>query len=147
MSNIKAFIYSLIQPYISCNWNLTTIPTMTCPFCAIATGSPSSPDPPIVSGPGASAYIVLSTSTVVAFLDIAPLTRGHVLLCPREHRAKITDLTLQESAATGFWIPVLSKAVMKGVGLEIESGSWNIVQANGRLGFGQNYISYFLRLV
>lgn len=104
---------------------------MPCPFCLIASGAPPSPDPPLLTSPVGSAYYVLSTPLVVAFLDIAPVSTGHILLCPREHRAKAIEMTPIESAAIGFWLPVLSKAVMRAVWGGTE-GSWNVLQANGR---------------
>jgi diadenosine tetraphosphate (Ap4A) HIT family hydrolase len=104
---------------------------MPCPFCMIASGSPPSNDPPIIRSSQGSAYIVLSTPVIVAFLDIAPLTRGHLLVCPRSHAAKVTDMTVSESMAVGFWLPVLSRAVMKAVGSSAEEGCWNVIQANG----------------
>lgn len=105
---------------------------MPCPFCIIASGIPSSPSPPIVHSPMGSAYPVLSTPLVVAFLDIAPVSAGHVLVCPREHRAKSSEMTALESAAIGFWVSVLSRAVMRAVG-EGTEGSWNVLQANGEM--------------
>ncbi|RDW95326.1 HIT-like protein [Coleophoma crateriformis] len=105
---------------------------MPCPFCMIASGTPASPSPPVLTSKFGSAYPVLSTPTVIAFLDIAPIARGHVLLCPRQHSSKVIGLSPPESAAVGFWLPILSRAVMKAVhGQEGEDGSWNILQANG----------------
>jgi galactose-1-phosphate uridylyltransferase len=42
------------------------------------------------------AFVLLSTQHVVAFLDIFPLVRGHVLLCPRRHAEKVGDMTSRE---------------------------------------------------
>jgi diadenosine tetraphosphate (Ap4A) HIT family hydrolase len=99
----------------------------------IASGIPPSSDPAILRSQFGAAYPVLSTPVVVAFLDIAPLSRGHVLLCPRRHCAKSTDMTVAESAALGIWLPILTKAVLKAVDPEgsLETASWNIIQANG----------------
>lgn len=105
---------------------------MTCPFCLIAAGSVPSSDPPILKSPHGSGFLLLSTSLVVAFLDIAPVSRGHVLICPREHRSKITDLTGGEAATIGFLLPVLSHCLMKALGGMAESASWNVIQANGK---------------
>jgi diadenosine tetraphosphate (Ap4A) HIT family hydrolase len=104
---------------------------MPCPFCMIASGSPPSSDPPNISSPAGSAYLILSTPTVVAFLDIAPVAAGHLLLCPRTHRAKDIEMTGLESAAIGFWLPVLSKSVMRAL-FGGTNGSWNVMQANGK---------------
>jgi diadenosine tetraphosphate (Ap4A) HIT family hydrolase len=104
---------------------------MPCPFCLIGSDIPPSAEPSTVHSPIGSAYPVLSTPLVVAFLDIAPVSGGHLLVCPRQHCGKITDLTALESAAIGFWLPVLSRAVMRAVGAGTD-GSWNILQANGK---------------
>src|SRR6266480_2566942 len=43
-------------------------------------------------------FILLSTPDVIAFLDIAPLTRGHVLIATRRHRVKTVELSTAEGA-------------------------------------------------
>lgn len=48
------------------------------------------------------AFVLLSTPHVVAFLDIYPLTRGHVLVCPRRHAEKVGDMTSSEGAEVGI---------------------------------------------
>jgi diadenosine tetraphosphate (Ap4A) HIT family hydrolase len=89
---------------------------------------PSSPllDPNITS-PQPSTFVVLSTPHLIAFLDIMPLSIGHILLCPRPHRPKLTDATPAESAELGRYLRILSKAVVRATGV----GDWNVVQNNG----------------
>ncbi|KAG4438344.1 hypothetical protein IFR05_006188 [Cadophora sp. M221] len=89
---------------------------MPCPFCMIGSNTPPSTNPAIINSPYGSAYPVLSTTIVVAFLDITPLSPGHLLVCPRRHAMKASEMTVAESAALGFWLPVLTKAVLKSVG-------------------------------
>ncbi|KAM5354510.1 hypothetical protein ACJ41O_001157 [Fusarium nematophilum] len=74
-----------------------------------------------------SSFVVLSTPTLIAFLDILPLSRGHLLLCPRSHRPKLTDVTASEAAHLGRHLRVLSKATARATGVE----DWNVVQNNG----------------
>jgi len=100
-----------------------------CPLCVVASTSPPAPNPTIAAGAAASAYVVLSTPSVISFLDIAPLARGHVLLCPRTHLEKLSDVPTEESAVLGFWLPIVSRAVMRSV--YGGKGSWNVVSANG----------------
>src|SRR4051812_4633733 len=114
---------------------------MPCPFCSIAAATPISPNPQNISSPAGSAYILLSTPLVVAFLDIAPLAPGHLLLCPRMHREKVSELSAGEAAAIGFWVPVLSRAVMRALWGGTE-GHWNVIQANGLFLF---YLIWFER--
>src|SRR6201982_2477035 len=52
---------------------------MSCLFCDIAAGD-------------VAADIVLADDDFVAFLDIRPVFKGHVLLVPREHVVTLPDL-------------------------------------------------------
>ncbi|KAK3323863.1 HIT-like domain-containing protein [Cercophora scortea] len=56
-----------------------------------------------------------------------PLSQGHVLLCPRTHRRKLTDATPAEAAELGRYLRVLSAAVGAATGV----ADWNVVQNNG----------------
>ncbi|KAL8790598.1 MAG: hypothetical protein Q9195_006278 [Heterodermia aff. obscurata] len=122
-----------------------------CPFCAIAGECPPSTPaallPPTAlsqscnppSRPSARlAYMLLSTPYLIAFLDHAPISRGHVLVATRRHRDKLSDVSVQEGMALGKWLSIVSRAVMMGAtGREsdeaehTELGDWNVVQNNG----------------
>ncbi|PMD63804.1 HIT-like protein [Hyaloscypha bicolor E] len=104
---------------------------MSCPFCMIADSIPPATEPKVLTTPLGSAYPVLSTAIVIAFLDIAPVTPGHILLCPRRHCEKATDMTVAEAAALGVWLPILTRALLKVLGTTTEEAGWNIIQANG----------------
>ena len=52
---------------------------MACVFCAIVSGE-------------ADAHRVVEDDDFVAFLDVRPVFRGHVLLVPREHVVTLPDL-------------------------------------------------------
>lgn len=56
-----------------------------CIFCAIATGR-------------AEASIVYEDDTVVAFVDLNPVTQGHLLVVPRTHAVGLEDLDPDTSA-------------------------------------------------
>lgn len=109
-----------------------------CPFCNIARCFPpfNPLQPPPASHsilastrtyPHAETFVVLSTPLVVAFLDIAPLAEGHLLLCPRQHRQKLSAVSAVEAGELGRWLRVLSAALMRATGVD----DWNIVQNNG----------------
>lgn len=109
-----------------------------CPFCHISSVfppyNPANPPPstspllnPDLTTPQPSTFIILSTPHLIAFLDIMPLSLGHILLCPRPHRPKLTDATPAESAELGRYLRVLSAAVVRATGV----GDWNVVQNNG----------------
>lgn len=55
-------------------------PPSDCIFCRIAAGQ-------------APAYVVYEDAATMAFLDIFPFTRGHLLVVPREHGERINQLT------------------------------------------------------
>ncbi|KAI9782692.1 MAG: hypothetical protein M1839_004679 [Geoglossum umbratile] len=107
-------------------------PPPTCPFCAIAsshaplppTNTTTAYDPSATNPP---AFPILSTPTVLAFLDIMPLARGHLLVAPRRHAEKMSDLSPEEASSLGAWLPVLSRVVCRAAGCE----DWNVVQNNG----------------
>lgn len=111
--------------------------TDDCPFCNIAANFPPFDPlhPPAASDPllspqrtsNTETFVVLSTPLVMAFLDIAPLSEGHVLLCPRTHREKLTSLDDNEAGELGRWLRIVSKALMRAVGID----DWNVVQNNG----------------
>lgn len=114
-----------------------------CPFCTIAKAYPpgrqpvpAAPDRDLVSP---QCYLVLSTEHVLAFLDIMPISPGHILLITRRHYEKMSsllqdcqdDAEAQEAQIVaktmGGYIPLLSKALCAATGVE----DWNIVQNNG----------------
>lgn len=72
-------------------------------------------------------FIVLAAPDVVAFLDILPMTAGHLLVATRGHRRLIGDVEGSEGRSVGFWLPLLARTVAKVVGVT----DYNIVQNNG----------------
>ncbi|OAP60760.1 hypothetical protein AYL99_05762 [Fonsecaea erecta] len=114
----------------------------SCPFCAIgstyATTSPLSSsetmakalDPEQLDPPS---FVLYSSEHVIAFLDIMPLTKGHVLVAPRKHRVKVGDLSPSEGAEIGRVLPLLARSVIKAVLPDIphEQADYNVVQNNG----------------
>ncbi|PGH18552.1 hypothetical protein AJ79_00331 [Helicocarpus griseus UAMH5409] len=121
-----------------------------CPFCAIAAAHP--PFPPsrldLPKGPSSNpdnddgppeqqTHLILSTKHVLAFLDIMPLTRGHVLVISRGHYEKLADVGIEVGRELGKWLPILSRVVTRTIlGTELDSRGedpmhWNVVQNNG----------------
>ncbi|KAF2211599.1 hypothetical protein CERZMDRAFT_43048 [Cercospora zeae-maydis SCOH1-5] len=119
-----------------------------CAFCRIsnaypnenATNVPLSPDPERVDP---QCHLILSTPLVLAFLDIMPISPGHILLTTRKHYRTLGDLysasnetwssrreaeeARDTSRALGEWLPIISRALCKVTGIE----DWNVVQNNG----------------
>ncbi|KAM3071321.1 hypothetical protein ACMFMG_008912 [Clarireedia jacksonii] len=103
---------------------------MACPFCSIASNYPPNSDSAALANSELtipSAFVVLSTPLCMAFLDIMPLSPGHLLLTTRKHNEKLSDVSAEESRELGEWLPRLSRALAKVTGV----WDWNIVQNNG----------------
>ena len=65
---------------------------------------------------------------VLAFLDVAPLASGHVLVIPKERKAELHQLTDEAAAALGRVLPRLARAVRAATG----ATAYNVLQNNGR---------------
>ncbi|HET9930233.1 MAG TPA: HIT family protein [Polyangiaceae bacterium] len=70
---------------------------------------------------------VYEDAHVLAFLDINPLSRGHVLVIPKEPAETLDALSDEASAAIGRVLPRLCRAVKRVSG----ASSYNILQNNG----------------
>ncbi len=70
---------------------------------------------------------VYEDAHVLAFLDIGPLSDGHLLVIPKEARAQIHELSDESAAALGRVLPRLARAVMAATG----ATAYNILQNNG----------------
>ena len=64
---------------------------------------------------------------VLAFLDIYPLSRGHLLVIPKERRAQLHELSEDSAAALGRVLPRLARAVLAATG----ATAYNVLQNNG----------------
>lgn len=111
----------------------TTMNSEYCPFCNIASTYP--PQSPLTFHPGTTtthddrvlpplaaetsegtnsfpsqsqshAYVILSTKSILAFLDIMPLTRGHVLVVPREHCPTLGDVGVRVGREVCLFAPI-----------------------------------------
>ena len=70
---------------------------------------------------------VYEDDKVLAFLDINPLSRGHVLIIPKEPAETLDQLSDDSAAAIGRVLPRLSRAVMAATGAR----HYNVLQNNG----------------
>ncbi len=73
------------------------------------------------------AAIVYEDKEYIAFMDKAPFSEGHTLVCPRKHGETIWDMTLPEIGGLFALSARLSRAVMKGT----NSDGFRFVQNNG----------------
>lgn len=63
---------------------------------------------------------------VLAFLDVNPISRGHVLVIPKEAAETLDQLSDESSAAIGRVLPRLSRAVLAVTG----APAFNVLQNN-----------------
>jgi histidine triad (HIT) family protein len=75
----------------------------------------------------AQANIVYEDEKYIAFLDIFPFSRGHTLVCPKQHGETIWDMTEDEIAELFQVASKVSKAVVAAVGAD----GFRFVQNNG----------------
>jgi histidine triad (HIT) family protein len=72
-------------------------------------------------------FKVYEDDRVFAFLDIGPLSKGHVLVVPKEEAVTLDSLSEESSAAIGRVLPRLCRAVLKVTG----ATAYNVLQNNG----------------
>lgn len=87
---------------------------MDCIFCKIIAG-----DIP--------AFKVYEDNSVLSFMDINPLTEGHLLVIPKKHSSGLFDTDDLTLAATIAAVSRVARAMKEALGLD----SLNLVQANG----------------
>jgi histidine triad (HIT) family protein len=86
----------------------------TCIFCKIVHGSIPS-------------VKVLETDHALAFLDINPVNKGHVLLVPKAHHADLASLPEDLAAETARLVPKLARAIQAATGAD----GLNLIVNNG----------------
>ena len=87
-----------------------------CIFCKIVAGR-------------VPAVKVLEDDAAIAFLDVAPLAQGHLLLIPKAHAATVDELTAEQAGELLKHVPALVRAVRAATGCE----GVNVLQNNGRV--------------
>lgn len=72
---------------------------------------------------------VFENEHVIAFLDVAPLSKGHTLVIPKERVATLHELSLESGAALGSALVKVANAIVRATG----TAEYNILQNNGAL--------------
>ena len=72
---------------------------------------------------------VFEDERVLAFLDVNPVSRGHVLVIPKEPAVTLDALTDDAAAAVGRVLPRIARAVLAATGAH----AYNVLQNNGPL--------------
>ena len=70
---------------------------------------------------------VYEDDKVLAFLDINPLSAGHVLVVPKEPAETMDELSDESAAALGRVLPRLCRAVVAATGVK----EYNVLENNG----------------
>ena len=100
-----------------------------CIFCAIVAGE-------------APAEIIYTDDHCLAFLDIAPVARGHTLVIPKIHRADLSDIGPDRAAQ-------VMRAAITVAGMlqdRLEPAGMNLLQATGPLA-GQTVFHFHLHVL
>ncbi len=74
------------------------------------------------------AHKLYEDGQVLAILDIGPLSRGHILVIPKEPAETLDQLSDESAAALGRLLPRLCRAVVAATGVS----QYNVLENNGR---------------
>ncbi len=86
-----------------------------CIFCKIAAGEiPCSK--------------IFENEQILAFMDIAPLNKGHLLVIPKDHFETVLDI---DDETYGRLFSIISR-IAKGVGVSINPDGMTVMQLNGK---------------
>lgn len=66
---------------------------------------------------------------VLCFLDVGPLSNGHLLVIPKEARAFLHELSDESAAAIGRVLPRICRALREVTG----ASAYNVLQNNGSI--------------
>lgn len=102
---------------------------VSCIFCKIVNGSIPSEK-------------VYEDEHVIAFMDITPVTKGHVLVIPKTHRENVYDLTEEEAANLFKVVPRIANALKT----TFQPAGMNLLQNNGSHA-GQSVFHFHLHLI
>jgi histidine triad (HIT) family protein len=90
----------------------------------------------------AASSILYEDDTVIAFLDIRPLTMGHTLVIPKDHYVDIFDIPPKELTSVHLVAKQLAFAVKKATSAD----GISIIQQNGKAA-GQDIFHFHVHVV
>lgn len=85
-----------------------------CVFCRIVAGT-------------IPATVLFQDRSIIAFLDVAPLAEGHLLVVPKSHCELLSELDPETAAELGRAFPRLGRALVGVTGAQ----GFNVLQNNG----------------
>ena len=101
----------------------------SCVFCAIVAGR-------------APATVVYEDEHTLAFMDINPATRGHVLVVPKRHARDILDVREEDALHVMRTVLRVARAVEQA----LQPDGLNLIQANRRAAF-QSVYHYHVHII
>ena len=72
-------------------------------------------------------FKVFENEHVLAFLDVAPLSKGHTLVIPKEPASSLHELSAESAATLGIALVQIAKAIVQVTGVS----EYNVLQNNG----------------
>lgn len=100
-----------------------------CVFCKIISGDISS-------------NTIYENSEFKVIMDIAPASKGHVLIIPKEHYANIYDIDVETAGRLFQFATVVARALKKALNCD----GMNILQNNGLIA-GQTVFHFHMHLI
>lgn len=101
----------------------------SCIFCNIVEGSIPSEK-------------IYEDEHVIAFMDIMPVTKGHVLIIPKTHRENLYEMTSEEAAQLFSVAPKIANVLKE----EFTPAGLNVLQNNGAPA-GQAVFHFHMHLI
>lgn len=74
------------------------------------------------------ASVIFENESVITLLDIGPLAEGHLLVVPRRHFSKLSDLPPAESSQLGAVLPAMARALLE----VTQAEGFNVLVNEGR---------------
>ena len=85
---------------------------------------------------------VFEDDDFLAILDVAPATKGHILILPKEHAANLNELSDDKAGK----ILILAKKIVNAMMKVLDFNNYNIIQNNGKIA-GQTVGHYHLHII
>jgi len=75
------------------------------------------------------ASVVYEDEETLSFLDVGPLAEGHLLVVPRDHYERLSDLAPERCAKMASILPVLGRALLQ----VTQAAGFNVLVNQGRV--------------
>lgn len=65
-----------------------------------------------------SSYKIYENDSVLAFLDVLPMSPGHTIVVPKNHVADVEEVSFEQFSEMTRAVKIIGEAMMKGLGVE-----------------------------